>query len=327
MFIGIEHPLANCGTGSRDRIPLEPVSARALSIGMEQTFLRDVSHIVISGCSLDVFFDTEGPEAVQLLSVELLRDGVGLDKDTHPGEVSSDTHRGNIYRIQPGVVDPSALYTIKLKVRTRREAFLQGMTMGINRRCHASGRKYCAYWWDQRLTSYAKPFQQSTVFGVAKQGQLRRGVLNYVARERAQPARTMLHYNTWYSAGTGQGYDEDKVLKILRDFQRELVVARGVKMDSVLLDDGWDNTSSLWHFHDGFPNGLDGVTAQCADMGMQPGIWCESVHCRLLTRVHRLSPWGGYHKPKQQRVTAAREEGFEIIGLGDSATFRFHGSR
>lgn len=45
----------------------------------------------------------------------------------------------------------------------------------------------------------------SSVMGVAPAGQLRRAFLYYVERERAQPYRPFLHYNSWYDLGYGLG--------------------------------------------------------------------------------------------------------------------------
>ena len=41
----------------------------------------------------------------------------------------------------------------------------------------------------------------------------------------------------------------------------ELHQKRGVKLDSFLFDDGWDDHASLWGFNSGFPNGFTPLTA------------------------------------------------------------------
>ena len=52
---------------------------------------------------------------------------------------------------------------------------------------------------------------QSCVIGVVPDGQLRRGFLGYVERERAHPYRPFLHYNSWFDiAWDKQKYDEAK---------------------------------------------------------------------------------------------------------------------
>jgi hypothetical protein len=137
----------------------------------------------------------------------------------------------------------------------------------------------------------------SFVIGVAPAGQMRRGFLNYVERERAHPYRTFLHYNTWYDIGFGKPYDAAAVLDVIDAFGTELVRKRGVKVDSFLLDDGWDNTSSTWRVNSGFPGGLAAINRAAQVYGGAVGVW--------------LSPWGGYEKAKEQRIAFGRKNGFE----------------
>ncbi|HEX7174577.1 MAG TPA: hypothetical protein VF240_04760, partial [Pyrinomonadaceae bacterium] len=96
----------------------------------------------------------------------------------------------------------------------------------------------------------------SSVLGVTRPGQLRRDFLAYLERERAHPYRTFLHYNSWYDIGYTNKFDEADSLDRINHFGRELVRKRGVRMNSFLFDDGWDDTSSLWNFHTGFPRGF-----------------------------------------------------------------------
>jgi hypothetical protein len=138
----------------------------------------------------------------------------------------------------------------------------------------------------------------SSVIGVSPAGQIRRGFLNYIERERAHPYRTFLHYNSWYDIGYGNRYDQTAALDAIRAFGEELTVKRGVKLDSFLFDDGWDDPRSLWSFGAGFPNGFTPVKAAAAKYDAAPGIW--------------LSPWGGYDEAKEQRLKYGRKQGFEM---------------
>jgi hypothetical protein len=142
----------------------------------------------------------------------------------------------------------------------------------------------------------------SSVIGVTQPGQLRRGFLHYVERERAHPYRTFLHYNSWYDLGFFNKYDEAGALQVINAFGTELTKKRGVPINSFLFDDGWDDSATLWHFNSGFPDGFTKVRAAAATYGTAPGVW--------------MSPWGGYGKPKQQRVAAGREAGYEIVDNG-----------
>ena len=137
----------------------------------------------------------------------------------------------------------------------------------------------------------------SAVIGFTDPGQLRRGFLGYLERERAHPYRPFLHHNTWYNIGYFTRFSEADVLGVIDAFDRKLAVQRGVRLDGFVLDDGWDDPGSLWHFHAGFPEGLSNVSARAARVGAGVGIW--------------LSPWGGYGKPKKERILSGTAAGFE----------------
>jgi hypothetical protein len=147
-----------------------------------------------------------------------------------------------------------------------------------------------------------KSITYSSVIGVATPGQLRRNFLAYVEMERAHPYRTFLHYNTWYDLGEGGRYSETQALDRVHAFGEELVRKRGVTMDSFLFDDGWDNTSNLWSFDSGFPDGFTNVRNAAAQYGFGVGVW--------------FSPWGGYEKEKQERIAAGEKAGFETVKGG-----------
>jgi hypothetical protein len=142
----------------------------------------------------------------------------------------------------------------------------------------------------------------SSVIGVTAPGQLRRSFLHYVERERAHPYRTFLNYNSWYDLGYFSKYDEAGALEVINAFGTELTKKRRVPINSFLFDDGWDDSATLWQFNSGFPNGFAKLKTAAAGYGTAPGVW--------------MSPWGGYGKPKQQRVAAGREAGYEIIDNG-----------
>jgi hypothetical protein len=157
----------------------------------------------------------------------------------------------------------------------------------------------------------------SCVAGVVPEGQLRRGFLHYLERERPQPYRTFLHYNCGYQVGCefwrvrryGQPEEFDRFvgkqealwLELIDVFGRELVEKRGVTLDSFVHDHGWDDVSRVWQFHSGFPQGLASERAAAAKYHSAVGIW--------------FSPWGGY-SGRAKRVEAGQEQGFETSKNG-----------
>ena len=142
----------------------------------------------------------------------------------------------------------------------------------------------------------------SSVIGTTRAGQLRRDFLAYVERERAHPYRPFLHYNSWYDLGYFSKFNEPEALAVISAFGEELHRKRGVQLDSFLFDDGWDDPQTLWGFHKGFPRGFAGVRDAAARYDSAPGVW--------------MSPWGGYGKPKQDRLTFGKAKGFETNAGG-----------
>ena len=142
----------------------------------------------------------------------------------------------------------------------------------------------------------------SSVIGITRAGQLRRDFLAYIERERAHPYRPFLHYNSWYDLGYFSKFNEPEALAVIAAFGEELNRKRGVELDSFLFDDGWDDPRTLWGFHNGFPRGFSAIRDAAARYGTAPGVW--------------MSPWGGYGKPKQDRLTNGRAKGFETNAGG-----------
>jgi hypothetical protein len=159
--------------------------------------------------------------------------------------------------------------------------------------------------WIERMLPLPKgqSVTYSAVIGVAHAaGQMRRDFGNYIERERAHPYRPFLHYNSWYDIGFFTPYTEAEALDRINAFGRELVEKRHVKMDSFLFDDGWDDYSGSWHFSKAFPHGFVPLCKAAQKYGAAPGVW--------------LSPWGGYGKPRRERIANGRKLGYEIVDGG-----------
>jgi hypothetical protein len=147
-----------------------------------------------------------------------------------------------------------------------------------------------------------KTIDYSAVVGVVRDGQLRRDFASYVERERAHPYRPFLHYNSWYDIGYFTPYTETQALDRINTFGEELHVKRGVKLDSFLFDDGWDDRSGSWNFSKDFPHGFAPLRKAAAKYGAAPGVW--------------LSPWGGYGPPAKERAERGAQAGYEIVKGG-----------
>ena len=165
------------------------------------------------------------------------------------------------------------------------------------------GDGHAQLWVDRTLPlRRGKSVSYSAVVGVSVPGQLRRDFLAYIERERAHPYRTFLHYNSWYDIGFTNRYTQAEALDRINAIGEQLVRKRGVKVDSFLFDDGWDDRSGSWNFSKAFPDGFKPLRDAAARYGAAPGVW--------------LSPWGGYDVAKTIRVAAGRAAGYEIVDGG-----------
>lgn len=151
-----------------------------------------------------------------------------------------------------------------------------------------------------------QPVTVASAAGIVPEGQLRRGFLYYVERERAHPYRPFLHYNAWYDICWGElKIRENQCLEVIDLFARELIRNRGVPLASFVWDDGWDDPRTLWRpVQTNFPAGFGRMLAAARGAGSTLGFW--------------LSPFGGYGKPAEDRLAMGRQEGFETGPKGFS---------
>jgi hypothetical protein len=150
-------------------------------------------------------------------------------------------------------------------------------------------------------------FTQSAVIGVVPKNRLRRAFLYYLERERIQPYRPFLHYNSWYDIAWPERdkMNESECVRVIQGFGEELIKKRNTKMDSLVFDDGWDDPSTLWQIlQKNFPNGFTPLVEAAQEYDSSIGIW--------------LSPWGGYGKAKQDRLKYGKTQGFETNDSGFS---------
>ena len=148
-------------------------------------------------------------------------------------------------------------------------------------------------------------FTYTFAVGKTSPGQLRRDFQRYVERRRARPYGLFINYNSWWDiADGGKQMTESECLNVIERFGEELTRRRGVRLDSFVFDDGWDDPRTLWAFHEGFPNGFATLTAKARKYQSAVGTW--------------LSPFGGYGQAKQKRLAYGREQGYEVADYGFS---------
>jgi hypothetical protein len=144
------------------------------------------------------------------------------------------------------------------------------------------------------------PVSYTTWFGtVAETSQLRRSVNQFIDAVRPRPYKPYLHYNSWMDIGFFTTYTEQDVLGRMDEWNKAFITGRGVPLDAFLLDDGWDDRTGRWLFGPAFSQGFSKVREKADSLHSSVGLW--------------LSPWGGYNKPRDIRVSHAKEYGFETV--------------
>ncbi|MGK0702764.1 enterotoxin [Yokenella regensburgei] len=144
------------------------------------------------------------------------------------------------------------------------------------------------------------PVSYTVFFGTFPEtNQLRRSVNQFVDAVRPRPYKPYLHYNSWMDIGFFTTYTEKDVIGRMDKWNKEFITGRGVKLDAFLLDDGWDDRTGRWLFGPAFSNGFGVVKDKAESLHSSVGLW--------------LSPWGGYNKPRDIRVSHAKEYGFETV--------------
>jgi len=157
-----------------------------------------------------------------------------------------------------------------------------------------------------------KPWHFGAVIGsIPEESQARRAFVNYLHNERPGRRTPMVHYNSWFDfygwqdegffhekADRADIMNETSCIQRVESFGQHLVKDHGVKVDSFLIDDGWDNTKTLWEFDKTrFPNGFERVAKKAEEYGSGVGVW--------------FSPWGGYGDSKKNRVREGKALGLE----------------
>ncbi len=119
----------------------------------------------------------------------------------------------------------------------------------------------------------------------------------YILERKMQTLGIFTLYNTWYDL---RDFDEEQCLKTWKGWEEKFINKYQCKLDSFVLDDGWDNYSSLWETaKDRFPRGFKEIKKQIESGGSCMGVW--------------ISPWGGYGKTAAQRVEYGKLKGYEIL--------------
>ncbi|HUT53438.1 MAG TPA: hypothetical protein VM658_08610 [bacterium] len=136
---------------------------------------------------------------------------------------------------------------------------------------------------------------REAVYGVAAAGKVREAFDEYIGIIRARPPRPFLLWNTWYDIFN---YSEPEVEAGIAGLKKNLAGPYGIALDSVVLDDGWDDFQRLWQpDRVRFPAGFGPVSKAAGSIGARLGLW--------------MSPIGGYALNHSRRILGTLGQGYE----------------
>jgi len=148
------------------------------------------------------------------------------------------------------------------------------------------------------------------VWGTAPWERTRAAFLDYVKDIRVAPARPFLLYNTWYDMRTAERAGDIKAgvldyrncLERIESFKENLV-DQGIRLNSFVLDEGWDRYTPFWEIDTrNFPGGFGKLKKALENIGSALGLW--------------LGPIGGYGEGLRLRSEAGRKAGLEVSRKG-----------
>ncbi|NOY81488.1 MAG: hypothetical protein GXP31_10850 [Kiritimatiellaeota bacterium] len=141
---------------------------------------------------------------------------------------------------------------------------------------------------------------KTEVLGVAGTRPLADAFEDYIRRIRIPP-RNFILYNSWYDIRRNQ-MSTGAFEACFRSFQKQLIEPFGVKLDSFVIDDGWQNKNSIWETDKQlFPNDFGELALFLRANGSNFGLWMPLTPIR-----HNLNlDWG-------------RKNGYEVTDSGAS---------
>jgi hypothetical protein len=143
---------------------------------------------------------------------------------------------------------------------------------------------------------------EPVVLGVAPPENAHEAFMEYVQRIRVSAPRLFVLYNTWYDL-QGTVMNSQNVLERIPTLEEHLLRRYSLKLDSFVLDDGWDDPKNLWRIEEQrFPDGFHDLVAALESHHSKLGIW--------------FGPLGGYGgapaTDRAVRIATGRRLGMEV---------------
>jgi hypothetical protein len=285
FFFGFEHPIA---------------MSKALmtrNIGQVSGNNIDVSDIIDAPGEYLVTVELgSSSDYYDLKSVSLLSNGKVVSTETHSliGEGGSGIYHLKLIDYQPGT-----------KYEIHGDITDSSLANGDFHICRKTGDVLNFYVNRTDELIPGKTISEWSVTGVSPEGQNRRAFLYYLERERARPYKQFLHYNCWWDITTdgASSFTSQQLIERMNEWNEKLIRPYGVRLQSFVFDDGWDNLDNVWYYDTvKFPKGFKPEAELCRNFNSGIGVW--------------MSPFGGYGSNKKRRIAAANSQGLETNDKG-----------
>jgi hypothetical protein len=143
---------------------------------------------------------------------------------------------------------------------------------------------------------------ERAVLGAAGEGPVRDAFLDYIGRIRSGPVRPVTVFNTWYDM-QNETLTDASARQRMTTLKAKLLDPFGLRLDSFVLDDGWDTHDKLWTIHPTrFHGDFRPFAKSLEEQGSGLGLW--------------FGPIGGYGDGRQARLATGRRDGYEITTGG-----------
>lgn len=154
------------------------------------------------------------------------------------------------------------------------------------------------------------------VEGLSPDHHLQEDFYAYLSDIQVAPDRPYVLYNSWYDLRSpaflgitetravtpAHVMNESNILKLIQQFQQNMIEPYGIHLDAFVLDDGWDEYASAWQLRKStFPHGLQPIINVLKPLHTSLGIW--------------IGPTGGYSF-RMQRINWMKDHGYETVGHG-----------
>jgi hypothetical protein len=170
---------------------------------------------------------------------------------------------------------------------------------GYNTASHGAVRLW--YYGGQTTSNVAFTTERAVV-GAGAAGPVRDAFMQYVGRIRSGPVRPVTVFNTWYDM-QNETLTETSARERMATLKAKLLDPFGLRLDSFVLDDGWDTHDKLWTIHPvKFHGDFRPLVKSLTEQGSSLGLW--------------YGPIGGYGEGRKERLATGRRDGYEITTGG-----------